>query len=145
MLCSLGIPTRSMTEVAQFQWATETSNSFKGVKLNINRIKFLFFAIVATGFYIKHCRWQIVISALRFSVFTSVQLRFSSFFVSCFYLDWAEICWYIENRPFLVFFGATDRNFMEKYSVRLSWQGTCLWQMTGVRIVSYRSADFNMF
>ena len=26
-----------------------------------------------------------------------------------------------------------------------SWQRTCLWQMTGVRIVSCRSADFNMF
>ena len=47
--------------------------------------------------------------------------------------------------PFLVFFGATDGNFMEKYNVTPSWQRTCLWQMTGVRIVSRRSADFNMF
>ena len=43
------------------------------------------------------------------------------------------------------FFGATDGNFIEKYSVTPSWQRTCLWQMTGVRIVSCRSADFNMF
>ena len=47
--------------------------------------------------------------------------------------------------PFLVFFGATDGNFMEKYSVTPSWQRTCLWQMTGVTILSCRSADFNMF
>ena len=50
-----------------------------------------------------------------------------------------------EKYPFPVFFGATDGNFMEKYSVTPSWQRTCLWQMTGVRIVSCRSADFNMF
>ena len=50
-----------------------------------------------------------------------------------------------EKYQFLVFFGATDRNFTEKYSVTPSWQRTCLWQMTGVRIVSCRSADFNMF
>ena len=42
-------------------------------------------------------------------------------------------------------FGATDGNFMEKYSVTPSWQRTCLWQTTGVRIVSCRSTDFNMF
>ena len=67
---------------------------------------------------------------------------FEGFF---FYLECAEICWYIEKCPFLVFFGATDGNFMEKYSVTPSWQRTCLWQMTGVRILSCRSADFNMF
>ena len=50
-----------------------------------------------------------------------------------------------EKYPFLVFFGATDGNFTEKYSVTPSWQRTCLWQMTGVRIVSCRSADFNLF
>ena len=32
-----------------------------------------------------------------------------------------------------------------KYSVMPSLQRTCLWKMTGVRIVSYRSADFNIF
>ena len=67
------------------------------------------------------------------------------YFFGCFYLECAEICWYIEKCPFLVFFGATDGNFMEKYSVTPSWQRTCLWQMTGVRILSCRSADFNMF
>ena len=36
-------------------------------------------AIVAIGFYMWYCRWQVAISALRFSVFTSVQLGFSSF------------------------------------------------------------------
>ena len=35
--------------------------------------------------------------------------------------------------PFLVFFGATDGNFMEKYSVTPSWQSICLWKLTGVR------------
>ena len=35
--------------------------------------------------------------------------------------------------PFLVFFGATDGNFMEKYNVTPSWQSVCLWQLTGVR------------
>ena len=34
---------------------------------------------------------------------------------------------------------------MEKYSVMPSLQRTCLWQMSGVRIVSYRLADFNIF
>ena len=34
----------------------------------------------ATGFYMYYCRWQVAISALRFSVFTSVQSMFSSFF-----------------------------------------------------------------
>ena len=72
-------------------------------------------------------------------------IKVSLFLFGWFYLECSENCWYIEKCPFLVFFGATDRKFMEKYSVRLSWQGTCLWQMTGVRIVSYRSADFNMF
>ena len=43
------------------------------------------------------------------------------------------------------FFGATDGNFIEKYSVTPSWQRTYLWQMTDVRIVSCRSADFNLF
>ena len=36
-------------------------------------------AIVAIGFYMWYCRWQVAISALRLSVFTSVQLGFSSF------------------------------------------------------------------
>ena len=84
-------------------------------------------AIVATGFYMYNCRWQVAISALRFSAFTSVQLRFSPFFGVGFYLECAEICWYIEKCPFLVFFGATDGNFMEKYSLTPSWQRTCLW------------------
>ena len=47
--------------------------------------------------------------------------------------------------PFLVFFGATDGNFMEKYNVTPSWQRTSSWQKTGVGIVSCRSADFNIF
>ena len=102
-------------------------------------------AIVATGFYMYNCRWQVAISALRFSAFTSVQLRFSPFFWVGFYLECAEICWYIEKCPFLVFFGATDGNFMEKYSVTLLWPRTWLSQMTGVKIVSCRSTDFNMF
>ena len=50
-----------------------------------------------------------------------------------------------EKYPFLVFFEATDGNFTEKYSVTPSWERTCLWQMTSVRIVSCRSADFNIF
>ena len=37
-------------------------------------------AIVATGFYMYYCRWQVRIYNLRFSVFTSVQVRFSFFF-----------------------------------------------------------------
>ena len=78
-------------------------------------------------------------------MFTSVQSKFSSFFSGRFYLECVEICWYVKKCPFLVFFGTTDGNFTEKYSVTPSWQRTCLWQMTGVRIVSCRSADFNMF
>ena len=50
-----------------------------------------------------------------------------------------------EKYPFLVFSRATDGNFTEKYSVTPSWQRTCLWQMIGVRMLSCRSADFNMF
>ena len=71
-------------------------------------------AIVATGFYMYYCRWQVRIYNLRFSVFTSVQVRFS-FFFGCFYLECAEIFRYIEKFLFLVFFGGTDGNFMEKY------------------------------
>ena len=55
--------------------------------------------------------------ALRFSVFLSVQLRFSFFFLGWFYLECAEICLYFQKCPFLVFFGVIDGNFMEKYSV----------------------------
>ena len=68
-----------------------------------------------------------------------------SFFFGCFYLECAEICWYAEKCPFLVFFGTNNGNFIEKYSVTPSWRRACLWQMTGLRIVSCRSADFNMF
>ena len=78
-------------------------------------------------------------------MFTSAQLRFSSFIFCCFYLEFAEICWCTQKCSSLVFFGAIDGNFMKKYSVTPWWQRTCLWQMTGVRIVSCRSADFNMF
>ena len=42
-------------------------------------------AIVATGFYMWYCHWQVTIYTLRFSVFTSVQSKFSSFFSGCFY------------------------------------------------------------
>ena len=34
-----------------------------------------------------------------------------------FLLQKAEICWHIRKYQFLVFFGATDGNFTEKYSV----------------------------
>ena len=73
-------------------------------------------------------------------------LFFLFFFCCCcfYFRKWKSADIY-EKYPFLVFFGATDGNFMEKYSVTPSWQRTCLWQMTGVRIVSCRSADFNMF
>ena len=66
-------------------------------------------------------------------------------FFGCFYLECAEICWYIQKFPFLAFSEAIDGNFMEKYSIMPSLQRTRLWQMTGMRIVSCRSADFNMF
>ena len=79
-------------------------------------------------------------------MFTSVQLRFSFFFFfGCFYFRKRKSADIYEKYPFLVFFGATDGNFIEKYSVTPSWQRTYLWQMTGVRIVSCRSADFKMF
>ena len=70
---------------------------------------------------------------------------FLFFFLGCVYFRKRKSADIYEKYPFLVFFGATDGNFMEKYSVTPSWQRTCLWQMTGVRIVSCRSADFNMF
>ena len=91
---------------------------------------------------------KVTIYTLKFSVFTSVQSRFSSlffFFFGCFYFRKRKSADIYEKYPFPFFFGATDRNFMEKYSVTPSWQRTCLWQMTGVRIVSCRSADFNLF
>ena len=49
----------------------------------------------ATGFYMYYCRWQVAISALRFSVFTSVQSMFSSFFFWLFLLQKVEMCWHI--------------------------------------------------
>ena len=39
------------------------------------------------------------------------------FFLVVFTSECAEICRYIEKCPFLVLFGATDGNFMEKCSV----------------------------
>ena len=62
-----------------------------------------------------------------------------------FLLQKAEICWNIWKISISRFLWATDGNFSEKYSVTPSWQRTCLWQMTGVRIVLCRSADFNLF
>ena len=59
----------------------------------------------------------------RFSVFMSVQSRFSFFFFffRLFLLQNARKSVEIyEKYQFLVFFGATDRNFTEKYSVTLS-------------------------
>ena len=87
---------------------------------------------------------------MRFLLSDSQCLRafnqgFLLFFFGCFYLEFAEICWYIKKCPFLVFFGATDGNLKEKYNVTPLWKRTCLWQMTGSRIVSCRSADFDMF
>ena len=104
--------------------------------------------IVTTGFHMYYCRWQAAISALRFSEFTRVQLRFSFSFLLFFWLFLLRMRGNLliyQKCPFLVFFGAIDGNFIEKYSVMPSWQRTCLWQMTGVRIVSCRSADFNLF
>ena len=43
------------------------------------------------------------------------------FFLIVFTSECAEICRYIEKCPFLVLFGATDGNFMEKCSVTPSW------------------------
>ena len=78
-------------------------------------------------------------------MFTTVQSKFSSFFFGCFYFrKWKSADIY-EKYLFVVFFGATDGIFTEKYSVTPSWQRTCLWQMTGVRIVLCRSLDFDMF
>ena len=58
----------------------------------------------------------------RLSVFMSVQSRFSFFFfLRLFLLQNARKSVEIyEKYQFLVFFGATDRNFTEKYSVTLS-------------------------
>ena len=60
--------------------------------------------------------------ALRFSVFTNVQSRFSSYFFffcfcCCFYFRKRKSADIYEKYLFLVFFGATDGNFKEKYSV----------------------------
>ena len=86
---------------------------------------------------------------LRFILLDSQCLRALShgfpLFFGCFYFRKRKSSDIYEKCPFPVFFGATDGNFMEKYSVTPSWQRTCLWQMTGVRILSCRSADFNMF
>ena len=59
----------------------------------------------------------------RLSVFMSVQSRFSFFFfLRLFLLQNARKSVEIyEKYQFLVFFGATDRNFTEKYSVTPSW------------------------
>ena len=80
--------------------------------------------------------WSQILSAYERSI--EDFFFFFSFF-GCFHLECAEICWYIEKCPFLVFFRATDGNFIQKYSVTPSWQ------MTSMRIVSCRPADFNMF
>ena len=62
---------------------------------------------------------------LRFILSDSQCLRafdqsFSLFFFGCFYFrKWKSADIY-EKYPFLVFFGATDGNFMEKYSVTRS-------------------------
>ena len=68
-------------------------------------------AIVATGFYMWYCHWQVTIYTLRFSVFTSVQSKFSSFFLLLFYFRKRKPADIYGKYPFLVFFGATDGNF----------------------------------
>ena len=77
----------------------------------------------------------------------SIQVFLCFFFCFCFLflLQKAEICWHIWKISISRFLWATDGNFSEKYSVTPSWQRTCLWQMTGVRIVLCRSLDFDMF
>ena len=62
---------------------------------------------------------------LRFilSVFTSVQSKFSCFFFCCcfffvvFTSESGNLLKYMKKYPFLVFSGATDGNFTEKYSI----------------------------
>ena len=78
---------------------------------------------IATGFLHVVLPLTVTIYTLRFSVFTSVHLKFSSFFsffffgLFCFYFRKRKSAKIYEKYPFLVFFGATDRNFMKKYSV----------------------------
>ena len=67
--------------------------------------------------------------SLRFSVFTSVHSKFSSFFsffsfffgLFCFYFRKRKSAKIYEKYPFLVLFGATDRNFTEKYSIVITY------------------------
>ena len=93
-----------------------------------------------------YCRWQVTMILSESQCLRAFNRGFPLFIFRLFLLQSARKSADIyEKYQFLVFFGATDRNFREKYSVTPSWQRTCLWQMTGVRIVSCRSADFNMF
>ena len=58
-------------------------------------------AILPTGFYMWYCRWQFTIYTLGFSVFTSVQLRFSSFFLVIFTSESGNLLTYKKNNHFL--------------------------------------------
>ena len=82
---------------------------------------------IATGFLHVVLPLTVTIYTLRFSVFTSVHSKFFFFFLSfffglfCFYFRKRKSAKIYEKYPFLVFFGATDRNFTEKYSIVITY------------------------
>ena len=82
---------------------------------------------IATGFLHVVLPLTVTIYTLRFSVFTSVHLKFSSFFfffffwLFCFYFRKRKSAKIYEKYLFLVFLGATDRNFTEKYSIVITY------------------------
>ena len=69
-----------------------------------------------------HGNLSIAADKLRFILSNSQCLRafnqgFPLFFFGCFYFRKRKSADIYENYPFLIFFGATDGNFTEKYSV----------------------------
>ena len=83
---------------------------------------------IATGFLHVVLPLTVTIYILRFSVFTSVHLKFSSFFsflfffgLFCFYFRKRKSAKIYEKYLFLVFLGAADRNFTEKYSIVITY------------------------
>ena len=80
---------------------------------------------IATGFYMWYCRWQLRFILSDFQCLLAFIRSFFFFFLSFFFFIWvvlfllqkAESAKIYEKYPFLVLFGATDRNFTEKYSI----------------------------
>ena len=81
-----------------------------------------------------YCRWQVTIYTLRFSVFTSVQSKFSSFFWVIFTSESGNVLTSIKNTHFSSYLERPMETSRRNTASRHRDNVHFLWQMTGVRI-----------